>query len=175
MNYELRFTDTPIKHKTMEYTEIERKFLVKSEFRHLATAEYKICQGYLAADPQRTVRVRIKGDKGYLTIKGASTADGLSRFEWEKEITKEEAVALLDLAEGGCIEKTRYLVPNTDGHHIWEVDVFHGDNEGLVIAEIELSDENEPFDTPDWLGREVTDDKRYYNAQLLKNPYKNWK
>ena len=155
------------------FQEIERKFLVKGDFRKEVFQSTEIKQGYLCRDNGMTVRVRLKGDKGYLTIKGKRT--GISRFEWEKEIAVDEALALLEQTDSSLIEKTRYLVKNTDGKHTWEVDVFHGDNEGLVIAEIELSDENEPFDTPDWLGREVTDDKRYYNAQLLKNPYKNWK
>ena len=155
------------------FQEIERKFLVKGEFRKEVFQSTEIKQGYLCRDNGMTVRVRIKGDKGYLTIKGKRT--GFSRFEWEKEIAVDEALALLGQTDSGLIEKTRHLVRNTDGKHTWEVDVFHSDNEGLVIAEIELSDENEPFDKPDWLGQEVTDDKRYYNSQLLKNPYKNWK
>ena len=155
------------------FQEIERKFLVKGDFKKEVFKATEIKQGYLCRDKGMTVRVRIKGNQGYLTIKGKRT--GLSRFEWEKEIAVDEALTLLEQTDSGLIEKTRHLVKNTDGKHIWEVDVFHGDNEGLVIAEIELSDENEPFDKPDWLGREVTDDKRYYNSQLLKNPYKNWK
>ena len=154
------------------FQEIERKFLVKGDFTKEIIQTTEIKQGYLCRD-KITVRVRIKGDKGYLTIKGKRT--GCSRFEWEKEITVEEALALLDQTDSGCIEKTRHIVKNTDGRHTWEVDVFHGENEGLVMAEIELADENEPFDKPEWIGKEVTDDKRYYNAQLLKNPYKNWK
>lgn len=154
------------------FQEIERKFLVVDDFKSKAFQATEIKQGYLCRDNGLTVRVRIKGDKGYLTIKGKRT--GISRFEWEKEITVDEAIALLNLAEGGLIEKTRHLVKNTDGKHTWEVDEFHGDNEGLVVAEIELSDENEPFDKPDWIGAEVTHDLRYYNSQLLKNPYKTW-
>ena len=155
------------------FQEIERKILVKGDFKKEVFQATEIKQGYLCRDKGMTVRVRIKGNQGYLTIKGKRT--GLSRFEWEKEIAVDEALTLLEQTDSGLIEKTRHLVKNTDGKHIWEVDVFHGDNEGLVIAEIELSDENEPFDKPDWLGQEVTDDKRYYNSQLLKNPYKNWK
>ena len=155
------------------FQEIERKFLVKGDFKKEVFQATEIKQGYLCRDKGMTVRVRIKGNQGYLTIKGKRT--GLSRFEWEKEIAVDEALTLLEQTDSGLIEKTRHLVKNTDGKHIWEIDVFHGDNEGLVIAEIELSDENEPFDKPDWLGQEVTDDKRYYNSQLLKNPYKNWK
>ena len=121
------------------------------------------------------MRVRVRGDRGYLTIKGPVGLSGLSRFEWEKEITKEEALALLQLAEPGRIEKTRYLVKNTDGIHTWEVDVFHGDNEGLVMAEIELGSENDTFDKPSWIGEEVTGNPRYYNSYLMKHPYKGWK
>ena len=157
------------------FQEVERKFLVAGDFMAAAEQATEIRQGYLCGGSGVTVRARLRGDKGYITIKGRRSPDGISRFEWEKEITQEEAKALLALAEGGCIEKTRYLVPNTDGHHTWEVDVFHGDNEGLVVAEIELKAENEPFDRPEWLGKEVSNDHRYYNSQLLKNPYKNWK
>ena len=154
--------------------EIERKFLVGGDFKQEAYDAIRITQGYLSSMPQRVVRVRAKGDKGYLTIKGEADASGVSRFEWEKEISLQEAQALLAMAEPGIIDKTRYLVKNTDGKHVWEVDVFHGDNEGLVMAEIELSDENEPFDRPAWLGKEVTGDKRYYNSYISKNPYKTW-
>ena len=157
------------------FQEIERKFLVVGDFKSQAIQATEIHQGYLCGSSGVTVRVRVRDDKGYLTIKGKRSANGISRFEWEKEITKEEALALLGLNEGGCVEKTRYLVPNSDGRHTWEVDVFHGDNEGLVMAEIELTDENDAFDKPDWLGKEVSDDYRYYNSQLLRNPYKNWK
>lgn len=156
----------------MEYTEIERKFLVKSEFRHLATAEYKICQGYLVTDPQRTVRVRIKGDKGYLTIKGASTADGLSRFEWEKEIAVCEAEMLLKLCLPGAIEKTRYIIPF--GGQTFEVDEFFGENAGLVMAEVELKSATQQVSLPEWLGQEVTGDKRYYNSYLSQRPFSKW-
>ena len=154
--------------------EIERKFLVDGDFKKEAYDAIRITQGYLSSMPQRVVRVRVKGDKGYLTIKGESDASGVSRFEWEKEIPLEEAKALLKLAEPGIIDKTRYLIKNTDGRHTWEVDVFHGDNDGLVMAEIELSAENETFDRPNWLGKEVTGDKRYYNSFIAHNPYKNW-
>ena len=147
--------------------------MVKGDFAKEIFQTTEIKQGYLCRDNGITVRVRIKGDKGFLTIKGRRI--GISRFEWEKEITVEEALALLEQTDSGCIEKTRHMVKNTDGRHIWEVDEFHGDNEGLVVAEIELADENEPFDIPEWVGDEVTDDSRYYNAQLLENPYKNWK
>lgn len=154
--------------------EIERKFLVRGEFRQYATASSEIAQGYISSQSGRTVRVRIRDDKGYLTIKGPGNTSGLSRFEWEKEITVEEARALMTIAEPGVIEKTRYLVPNADGIHTWEVDVFHGASEGLIMAEIELSSEDDPFDRPAWLGEEVTGDRRYYNSFLSKRPYTEW-
>lgn len=153
--------------------EIERKFLVKnSSFETLATAKKKIAQGYLNTAPERTVRIRIANEKAYLTIKGKGNESGMTRFEWEKEIAIEEASALLLLCEKGVIEKTRFEIPV--GNHLYEVDVFYGENEGLVIAEIELSSEKEAFQKPDWLGTEVTNDERYYNAYLSKNPFKNW-
>jgi adenylate cyclase len=153
--------------------EIERKFLVTSEaFKKEAFAQNRIAQGYLSSVPERTVRVRIKGDKGFLTIKGASNESGLSRFEWEKEIPVDEAVALLKLCEKGVIDKTRFEVKI--GNHIFEVDEFHGKNEGLIIAEVELKSETEAFEKPSWLGKEVTHDNRYYNSYLSKNPFTNW-
>ena len=154
--------------------EIERKFLVRGDYKADAFQAARIMQGYLNSVPERTVRVRIKGDRGFLTIKGRNNAAGVSRFEWEQEIPVEDARQLLALAEPGVIDKTRYLVHNTDGVHMWEVDEFHGDNEGLTVAEIELSTEDDSFDKPDWIGEEVTGDTRYYNAALSKNPYKNW-
>lgn len=150
--------------------EIERKYLVNGEFKSLAYAKSHIVQGYISSIPQRTVRIRIRDDKGYITIKGMSSKDGLSRYEWEKEIPKEEAFELIGLCEPGVIDKVRYLVKA--GKHTYEVDVFGGDNEGLIIAEIELASEDEYFEKPDWLGKEVTGDLRYYNAWLSKNPYK---
>lgn len=155
--------------------EIERKFLVKGDYKSQAFKQTAICQGYLNSAPERTVRVRIKGEKGFVTVKGAGNETGVSRFEWEKEIPVEDAKSLLALAEPGVIDKVRFLVRSTDGIHTWEVDEFHGENEGLVVAEVELSDENETFDRPDWLGEEVTGDPRYFNSMLKKNPYKNWK
>lgn len=155
--------------------EIERKFLVCGDFKAEAFKATRIVQGYLSSVPERIVRVRVKGDKACLTIKGAANDTGVSRFEWEKEIAVDEAKALLELAEPGRIDKTRYLIKNTDGKHTWEVDEFHGNNEGLVMAEIELTDENEPFDKPDWLGEEVTGDPRYYNSMLKERPFKTWK
>lgn len=154
-------------------TEIERKFLVTSQvYRSQAVAKHHIAQGYLSSHPERTVRIRIKNGKGYLTVKGPSSANGLSRFEWDKEIPETEAKALLTLCEPGAIEKIRYEIPH--GPHIIEVDEFSGANEGLILAEVELSKEDEAFEKPSWLGKEVTGDARYYNAQLTKNPYKQW-
>ncbi len=153
--------------------EIERKFLTTSdEFRSATFKKSRITQGYLSAVPDRTVRVRIKDEKGFLTIKGASNESGLSRFEWEKEIAIEEAKALLKLCEKGVIDKTRFEVKV--GNHIFEIDEFYGENEGLIIAEIELKSEDEIFEKPIWLGKEVTNDKRYYNSYLSKNPFKDW-
>jgi adenylate cyclase len=153
--------------------EIEKKFLVTDNtFLQQATAHFAICQGYLSSLPERTVRVRLKGDRGYLTIKGAPGVSGMSRYEWEKEISPEEAIELLELCEPGMIEKTRYLVPL--GKHVFEVDVFHGPNNGLIVAEIELSHEEEPFEKPSWLGEEVTGRKKYYNSMLMKFPYSGW-
>jgi adenylate cyclase len=153
--------------------EIERKFLTASEaFKKEAFAKNRIAQGYLSSVPERTVRVRIKGNKGFLTIKGASNGAGLSRFEWEKEIPVEEAAALLKLCEKGVIDKTRFEVKI--GNHIFEVDEFHGKNKGLIIAEVELKSETEAFEKPNWLGDEVTNDSRYYNSYLSNNPFTNW-
>lgn len=153
--------------------EIERKFLVTSnEYLKAFTKQNRIVQGYLSSDPKRTVRIRLKGENGYLTIKGESNESGLSRFEWEKEISYTDAENLLSICEKGVIDKIRYEV--IVGVHVYEVDVFAKDNKGLVIAEIELTNENESFEKPSWLGKEVTGDERYYNAYLSKNPYKNW-
>ena len=153
--------------------EIEKKFLVAGEFKESAKKATRITQGYLSYVPERTVRVRVKGEKGYITVKGIGNDSGASRFEWEKEIPVEDVRDLLKICEPGVIDKTRYLV-DCDGH-TFEVDEFYGDNEGLVVAEVELSDENEAFTRPSWLGEEVTGDKKYYNSMLMKNPYKNWK
>lgn len=152
--------------------EIERKFLVTGEFQSRAYAATHVAQGYLCSSPERCVRVRLRDGKGYLTIKGASNASGTSRYEWEREIPQEEARELLKLCEPGLIDKTRYLIRH--GQHIIEVDEFHGDNEGLVMAEVELGSEDEPFDPPAFLGREVTGDVRYYNAYLARHPYTTW-
>ena len=139
---------------------------MKGSFKELSFKALDIKQGYLCTDPARTVRVRVRDDKGFITIKGDGNASGTTRFEWEKEISREEAESLLVLAQDGIIDKTRYLIRNTDGMHVWEVDEFHGRHEGLVIAEIELSAEDEAFDRPSWLGEEVTGDARYYNSYL---------
>jgi len=153
--------------------EIERKFLVKSaDFLSESTKSNRIVQGYLNSNPDRTVRVRIKGNAGFLTIKGKGNESGTTRFEWEKEIPVAEAAQLLLLCEEGVIDKIRYEIPF--GKHLYEVDVFEGDNKGLIVAEIELNDENESFEKPDWLGEEVTGEKRYYNASLSILSYKNW-
>ena len=153
--------------------EIERKFLVKGSFKDFVSKEMRITQGYLSSVPERTVRVRVKGDKGFITIKGIGNKSGASRFEWEKEIPTEEVNALLELCEPGVIDKTRYNVKV--GGHTYEVDEFYGDNVGLTVAEVELSSEDEAFDKPAWLGEEVTGDVKYYNSMLMKNPFKNWK
>ena len=155
--------------------EIERKFLVTGDYKSLAYKSYRIIQGYISSSPVCTVRIRVRDDQGFITIKGKAVGDSISRFEWEKEIPFGEALELLKFAGGCTIDKRRYLVRNTDGRHTWEVDEFYGDNEGLTVAEVELSAEDEAFDKPDWLGKEVTGDRRYYNSMLLKDPYKNWK
>ena len=153
--------------------EIERKYLVTSlAFKNEYYTKNEIAQGYLSSNPERTVRVRIKGNNGYLTIKGIGNESGASRFEWEKEIELNEAKQLLKLCEKGVIEKTRYEVKS--GNHIIEVDEFHGDNNGLIIAEIELENENDSIEKPHWLGNEVTNDERYYNSYISLNPFKNW-
>lgn len=152
--------------------EIERKFLVKGDFKTESYLSTRVTQGYLSSVPERTVRVRVKGEKGFLTIKGKGNASGISRYEWEKEIPAEEAKELLQLCEPGIIDKTRYLIRHEG--HLFEVDEFHGENDGLVIAEIELKNENETFSRPAWLGEEVTGDRKYYNAMLSQNPYANW-
>ena len=152
--------------------EIERKFLVKGDFKSLATKSTRIIQGYLSSVPERTVRVRVKGDKGFITIKGIGSQSGASRYEWEKEIPVEEVNELLKICEPGVIDKTRFLVPV--GKHTFEVDEFYGENEGLILAEVELSSEGESFETPNWIGQEVTGDARYYNSMLMNNPYKGW-
>ena len=152
--------------------EIERKFLVVGDYKPLAVKHTRITQGYLSSVPERTVRVRIKGDKGFITIKGIGSQSGASRYEWEKEIPVEEVNELLKICEPGVIDKIRHLVKV--GNHTYEVDEFFGENQGLTVAEIELSSEDEAFDKPSWLGSEVTGDARYYNSMLMKNPYTKW-
>jgi adenylate cyclase len=152
--------------------EIERKFLVEGKFKPFAEKSLRIKQGYISSDPERSVRIRISGDKGFITIKGIGNKEGTSRYEWEKEIPSDEAEALLKICEPGIIEKTRYLVHH--GDHTFEVDEFYGENEGLTIAEVELESEDEQFEKPGWLGREITGDDRYYNLMLMKNPISTW-
>lgn len=153
--------------------EIERKFLVTGEYKHLSHKSLQIKQGYISpADRGRNVRIRIQEDKGYITIKGPSI-DGVSRYEWEKEIPLQEAQELINICNVGIIEKTRYLI--NVGQHTFEVDEFHGKNRGLVIAEIELSRPDETFLKPSWLGEEVTGNSRYYNSALSIFPFKEWK
>lgn len=157
----------------MNYTEIERKFLINDlTFIKESFDSHLIEQGYLNSNKNRSVRVRIKNNQGFLTIKGSSNKSGTTRFEWEKKISINEATRLLAICEPGAIRKTRYLVKYK--HHTFEVDVFEGDNKGLIVGEIELSSEKESFEKPKWLGEEVTGDIKYYNSQLSKNPYKNW-
>ncbi len=157
----------------MSNIEIERKFLVVGEeFKHLAHAQKRIKQGYIVADGKRSVRVRRSDDTAYITIKGPSNDNGVSRYEFEKEITLEEAEELFLLCEPGIIDKTRFLVRHAG--HVFEVDEFYGDNEGLVMAELELQSVDEPFEKPHFIGREVTGDRRFYNANLRKYPFAIW-
>jgi len=179
------------------HTEIERKFLVRSEdFRSAVTESHRIAQGYIAHDGGNTVRIRIRDDRGILTIKGPF--QGLGRPEWETEVSLQDARSLMQLARTGRIEKIRHIVPASrssqscqpeqsshseqpshsglvpESNRFWEIDEFLGDNEGLILAEIELGSEDEAFERPDWLGEEVTFDKRYYNSFLSKYPFKTW-
>lgn len=155
------------------HIETERKFLVRDEsFKAEAVESHPIKQGYIAHDGGRTVRVRLWDGQGILTIKGPSMGAGMSRYEWEKELSRAEAEDLFLLCKPGMVDKTRWIVPA--GERKFEVDEFHGENEGLVMAEIELGSEDETFERPSWLGEEVTGDKRYYNAYLALNPFKSW-
>ena len=157
----------------MSGLEIERKFLVcGDDYKLLAYDSSRIQQGYICSARGRTVRVRIRGERGFLTIKGPSRDGGLSRYEWEKEIPLQEAEELMLLCEPGMIDKTRYLVQS--GKHVFEVDEFYGENEGLVMAEVELASESEAFERPDFLGEEVTGDVRYYNSFLMRTPFTRW-
>lgn len=152
--------------------EIERKFLVKGEFKSQAYKQSRLMQGYICSNKGRTVRVRISDDKGFLTIKGPTNSSGTTRYEWEKEIPLSDAQALMELCEGGIINKTRFYVRS--GEHVFEVDEFYDTNQGLILAEVELHAENEAFVKPDFIGEEVTGDVRYYNSQLMKHPYSTW-
>lgn len=153
--------------------EIERKFLVEDDsYKRMASSSGRIVQGYICRTSGRTVRVRIRDERGYLTIKGSSPDGGISRYEWEHEIPLKEALELMLLCQEGSIDKVRHLVPYEG--HTFEVDEFFGDNEGLVIAEVELESADEPFARPPFLGREVTGDRRYYNASLTVKPFKDW-
>lgn len=156
--------------------EIERKFLVDTkklgkQVKPDQLSVIRITQGYLNQDPERTVRIRLGSYRGFITVKGKSTDDGLSRFEWEKEIDVEEAKALMLLCTG-IIDKSRYVVNLND--KIWEIDIFHGDNTGLIVAEVELTSETESIIIPEWVTQEVTGDPKYYNSNLSANPYKDW-
>ncbi len=153
--------------------EIERKFLVDGEFRHLVYNSSRIRQGYILTGNGKTVRVRLRDDRGYLTIKGPSDRAGLARYEFETEIAASDALELLAICEPGIIDKTRHLVRS--GNHIFEVDEFYGDNEGLIMAEVELHSEDEPFEKPPFIGREVTGDRRFYNSHLRRNPFRLWR
>ena len=154
--------------------EIERKFRVRSlAYREVAVSMQRIVQGFLNTDPERTVRVRIKEGNGYLTIKGKSSENGTTRYEWEQEIPLKDAKKLMEICESGSIEKIRYAVPF--GGHVFEIDEFQGKNAGLIVAEVELQHEGQAIERPEWLGEEVTGDSRYYNSQLNKQPYKTWK
>lgn len=152
--------------------EIERKFLVKGEFRNFVEKSVRIRQGYISLVPERSVRVRIMNNRGFLAIKGKTNSSGKSRYEWETEIPVKEAEELLNICEPGLIEKTRHLVKY--GKYIFEIDEFYGENKGLVLAEIELKSESENIEMPDWIGEEVTGDPKYYNAMLIKNPFSKW-
>lgn len=152
--------------------EIERKFLVTGDYKSQAVSHSRIVQGYICSERGRTVRVRLRGDCGYLAIKGPSLNGGLSRYEFEKQITQDEVLSLLRICEPGIVDKVRWLVPV--GKHTFEVDEFFGDNAGLVVAEVELSSEDEDYERPDFIGKEVTGDRRYYNSNLRRHPYCDW-
>ena len=163
------------KKQDMSGLEIERKFLIRegSDYKSAAFSHSRIKQGYMPCQTA-TVRVRTRDDRSWLTIKSHSDRAGLSRYEFEKEITNDEAEHLFELCRGGVIDKCRWLVKSPDGRHTFEVDEFFGDNAGLVVAEVELGSENEPFAKPSFIGEEVTGDRRYYNSQLLVHPYQDW-
>lgn len=161
------------KYRILMTNEIERKFLIDGAFRVLATDKIHISQGYLSTVPERTVRIRLNNDQGFITIKGLGNGTGTTRFEWEKEISAVEAKTLLKLCEPTIIEKIRYIIPSMDSL-FFEVDEFLGDNHGLIIAEIEVPSEETIIEKPNWLGKEVTGQEQYYNSSLSKNPFKNW-
>ena len=153
--------------------EIERKFLVKdNSFVDEAFKKRRIVQGYICSDAERSVRVRIRDDEGFLTIKSATNERGWSRYEFEKPVSLKDAEDLMELCLPGLIDKVRYYVKA--GNHVWEVDVFHGKNEGLIVAEIELESENDVFELPLWVGQEVSGDAKYYNSMLAKRPFLEW-
>lgn len=152
--------------------EIERKFLVVGDYKSHAFNHYRLVQGYLSSVLERVVRIRIQGDTAYLTIKSTVSDSEFTRYEWEREISLEDAEEMLKFCEKEIIEKTRYLVKV--GAHLFEVDEFYGNNQGLVVAEVELASEDEVFEKPDWLGQEVTSENRYYNSMLVKHPYSEW-
>ncbi len=154
--------------------EIELKFLVKGDFKPFVTKKSEIIQAYISANPNRTVRIRICDGKGYINIKGVPKVSGIIRFEWEQEISLEDAKELMELRESGIVKKTRYIVPAENGLE-FEVDEFHEDNEGLLMAEIELTSADTSFEKPEWLGEEVTGTPAFYSAELSKNPFCNWK
>ena len=158
----------------MAHYETERKFLVRGDFKVHSYNATRIQQGYISSCNGRTVRVRIRDNKGYLTIKGPSGVAGLTRYEFDTEISLEDARDLMRICEPGIIDKTRYLVKTSDGRHVWEIDEFYGDNEGLVVAEVELSSADEMFERPSFIGKEVTGDRRYYNSSLTRMPFKYW-
>ncbi len=152
--------------------EIERKFLVAGDYKAEAFAHYRIVQGYLSSVLERVVRIRIQGDTAFLTIKSTVSDTEFTRYEWEREIPLQDAEEMLKFCEKEIIDKTRHLVKV--GAHVFEVDEFYGNNQGLVVAEVELASEDEVFEKPDWLGEEVTNDDRYYNSMLVKHPYSEW-
>ena len=154
--------------------EIELKFLVKGDFKPFVTKKSEITQAYISTDPNRTVRIRISDGTGHINIKGVAKISGIMRFEWEKEIPLQDAKELMELRKSGLVEKTRYVIPAEKGLE-FEVDEFHGDNEGLFIAEIELPSADTKFEKPAWLGDEVTGNSAFYSSELSVNPYKNWK
>ena len=157
----------------MKNLEIERKFLLRNDdFKQESFKKERIIQGFLSSVPERTVRVRLIAGVGFITVKGLGNEAGTTRFEWEREISKQEAEKLLEICEAGIIDKERYFVKA--GEHIFEIDEFELDNKGLVMAEVELKNEEDSFEKPSWLGEEVTGQIKYYNSSLVKNPFQNW-